>query len=72
MNLRMDDDDEEDDRPSPLEFIPPWKQADFICSIVAGPSPRDHDRLYYNKDYARVWEQYAHLLARNIPPPKRR
>ena len=54
------------------ELMPGDRQPDFICWKVAGGVASEHDRLYHEVDYVRVWEQWAYILieqtvSRSIP-----
>lgn len=65
------------------ELIPEHRQVDFICWQVARGVPSEHDRLFFEVDYVRVWQQWAYRLteqavsrsipdhAAPIPRPKR-
>lgn len=45
-------------------LLPPWKEADYVCFLAADGKPSEHDRLYYDVEYVRVWEQLAYARGR--------
>jgi hypothetical protein len=65
-----------DDRPAPpmtaFDLVPEWEQARLICTIVADKDFRESRRLYFEEDYADVWEHMSRQRAIYwTPPPKK-